>query len=108
MSGWNLPPGCTDADIDRACPGYYDEPETDTDEEPQMSDQRWKQVTPSTDVMIVPGGLVMRTNDGQNATVALCYIPCGLQSIRHFIAEDPAYLWSELEREYDFDDEPNT
>lgn len=20
--GWNLPPGCTDADIDRACPGY--------------------------------------------------------------------------------------
>lgn len=25
MSGW-LPPGVTDADIDRAAPGYYDEP----------------------------------------------------------------------------------
>lgn len=23
MSGW-LPAGCTDDDIDRACPGYYD------------------------------------------------------------------------------------
>lgn len=23
--GWNLPPGCTDADIDRACPGYDDD-----------------------------------------------------------------------------------
>ena len=28
MSGW-LPPGCTDEDIDRACPGYYDEPEAE-------------------------------------------------------------------------------
>lgn len=26
MSGW-LPPGCTDKDIDEACPGYNDEPE---------------------------------------------------------------------------------
>ncbi len=25
MTGWNLPPGCTDADIDRAAPGF-DEP----------------------------------------------------------------------------------
>jgi hypothetical protein len=25
--GWNLQPGVTDADIDRAAPGYYDEPE---------------------------------------------------------------------------------
>jgi hypothetical protein len=23
---WNLPDGCTDADVDRAAPGYYDEP----------------------------------------------------------------------------------
>lgn len=28
MSGW-LPPGVTDTDIDRACPGYDDEPESE-------------------------------------------------------------------------------
>jgi hypothetical protein len=28
MSGW-LPPGCTDSDIDRACPGYDDEEENE-------------------------------------------------------------------------------
>lgn len=27
--GWNLPPGCTDRDIDEASPGYWDEPDTD-------------------------------------------------------------------------------
>ncbi len=26
MSGW-LPPGCTDRDVDEACPGYWDEEE---------------------------------------------------------------------------------
>ena len=48
MTGWNLPPGCTDADIDRAargdpdyrcdeCEGYFylDEVETFTVKDPQ-------------------------------------------------------------------------
>jgi hypothetical protein len=36
--GWNLPLGCTDADIDRACPGYDDEPEEE--DEPMKMDAR--------------------------------------------------------------------
>jgi hypothetical protein len=31
--GWNLPPGCTDADIDRASPGYDDNDDGSDDEQ---------------------------------------------------------------------------
>lgn len=30
---WNLPPGCTDRDIDEASPGYWDEPEDECEHE---------------------------------------------------------------------------
>ena len=33
MGGW-LPPGCTDKDVDEACPGYWDEP---AEEGPMLS-----------------------------------------------------------------------
>jgi hypothetical protein len=43
MSGW-LPPGCTDADIDRASPGY-DDNDDGSDDEQQRYEYEQKQET---------------------------------------------------------------